>query len=227
MQKRKASDAASTSVVAKKARTDAKSTAQEHTHKHAAADHDGDKLDSTRAKSKSAAGAKAAKAKSASSKGQKDDKKTGKSLSVSADQALWYRMRRSGLVQPFASVAECAKALGGVQSQAISASHIALFNRVAVPVADGESKEAKKDKKDKKYVVACFVLFACSLSMCCAQVEGQRQQRKHATGEAYKRADRRRAVREQERGAQLGPPPHDSPLRERPLAHCACCVAAD
>lgn len=73
-------------------------------------------------------------------------------MSVSIDQVLWYRMRRSGLVQPFASLAECAKQLGGVQSQAISASHISLFNRVAIPNGGTQADDAgeKKEKKERE-----------------------------------------------------------------------------
>jgi hypothetical protein len=47
----------------------------------------------------------------------------------SAEQARWFRMARSGLVEPFASAEECAGALVGVQAQILPAAGLALWNR--------------------------------------------------------------------------------------------------
>lgn len=48
---------------------------------------------------------------------------------VSAVQARWYRLRRSGLVTPFGGAAAAARALVGVQAQILSAAGLALWNR--------------------------------------------------------------------------------------------------
>ncbi len=51
-------------------------------------------------------------------------------INVSADQLTWYRLKRSGLVEPFKSPEATASALGGVQAQILSAAGIALTNRL-------------------------------------------------------------------------------------------------
>lgn len=47
-----------------------------------------------------------------------------------ADQLRWFRMRRSGLVTPFATSEEAASTLVGVQAQFLVAGALALWNRV-------------------------------------------------------------------------------------------------
>ncbi len=49
---------------------------------------------------------------------------------VTTDQLAWFRLKRSGLVEPFQSPEEAASALGGVQAQILSAGGIALTNRL-------------------------------------------------------------------------------------------------
>ncbi len=51
-------------------------------------------------------------------------------INVSADQLAWFRLKRSGLVEPFKRPEEAACALGGVQAQILSAAGIALTNRL-------------------------------------------------------------------------------------------------
>ncbi len=50
-------------------------------------------------------------------------------MSVSHEQIRWFRMRRSGLVDPFASPEAAAGALVGVQAQILPAAGLALWNR--------------------------------------------------------------------------------------------------
>lgn len=54
-----------------------------------------------------------------------------KTIAVSLDQARWYRLRRSGLVTPFASAEAAASALVGAQAQILSSAGLALWNRTA------------------------------------------------------------------------------------------------
>jgi hypothetical protein len=49
----------------------------------------------------------------------------------SPEQVRWFRLRRSGLVEPHASPQGAAFAVGGVQAQILSASMLALWNRSA------------------------------------------------------------------------------------------------
>lgn len=51
-------------------------------------------------------------------------------LKLTLPQVRQWRMSRSGLGQPFATVEDCARALGGIQAQILSASALALANRV-------------------------------------------------------------------------------------------------
>lgn len=52
-----------------------------------------------------------------------------KPIAVTLDQVRWYRLRRSGLVTPFASPEAVASALVGAQAQILSAAGLALWNR--------------------------------------------------------------------------------------------------
>ncbi len=48
---------------------------------------------------------------------------------LTAEQLRWYRLRRSGLVEPFPTPEEAARDLAGVQAQILSAAGLALRNR--------------------------------------------------------------------------------------------------
>lgn len=48
---------------------------------------------------------------------------------LTSEQIRWYRLRRSGLVEPFASPEEAANKLVGVQAQILPAAGLALWNR--------------------------------------------------------------------------------------------------
>ncbi len=50
-------------------------------------------------------------------------------MKVSAAQARWFRIRRSGLIEPFATPSAIARQLIGVQAQMPAAADIAFFNR--------------------------------------------------------------------------------------------------
>ncbi len=52
-------------------------------------------------------------------------------MRLSEVQIRWFRLRRSGLVEPFASPEIAAQALAGVQAQILTASMLALWNRTA------------------------------------------------------------------------------------------------
>ncbi len=52
-------------------------------------------------------------------------------MKVSAAQARWFRIRRSGLIEPFTTPSETARHLIGVQAQLPAAADIAFFNRTA------------------------------------------------------------------------------------------------
>ena len=52
-----------------------------------------------------------------------------KPIPVTLDQVRWHRLRRSGLVTPFASPEAAASALVGAQAQILSAAGLALWNR--------------------------------------------------------------------------------------------------
>ncbi len=52
-------------------------------------------------------------------------------MHLSEEQVRWFRLRRSGLIEPFASAKVAAAALAGVQAQILTASMLALWNRTA------------------------------------------------------------------------------------------------
>ncbi len=52
-------------------------------------------------------------------------------MRVTAEQVRWFRLRRSGLVEPFGTPEETARELAGVQAQILPASMLALWNRSA------------------------------------------------------------------------------------------------
>lgn len=54
---------------------------------------------------------------------------TRRTVSLSAEQARWFRIRRSGLEQPFATAELATTALVGVQAQILPAAGLALWNR--------------------------------------------------------------------------------------------------
>ncbi len=55
----------------------------------------------------------------------------GKRMRATAEQVRWFRLRRSGLVEPFATPEEAARGLAGVQAQILTAATLALWNRSA------------------------------------------------------------------------------------------------
>lgn len=59
-------------------------------------------------------------------------------MKLTQEQVRWFRMRRSGLVEPFASPEAAAGALAGVQAQILTASMLALWNRSAAGAASEE-----------------------------------------------------------------------------------------
>ena len=52
-------------------------------------------------------------------------------MTLSEEQIRWFRLRRSGLVEPFATPEAAARGLAGVQAQILTASMLALWNRSA------------------------------------------------------------------------------------------------
>lgn len=52
-------------------------------------------------------------------------------MRATEEQIRWFRLRRSGLVEPFATPEETARELAGVQAQILTASMLALWNRSA------------------------------------------------------------------------------------------------
>jgi uncharacterized protein YcaQ len=52
-------------------------------------------------------------------------------MSVSAEQARWFRLARSGLVEPYGTPEAVASALAGVQAQILPAAGLALWNRTS------------------------------------------------------------------------------------------------
>ncbi len=62
---------------------------------------------------------------------------------LSEEQIRWFRLRRSGLVEPFASPEAAAAGLAGVQAQILTAALLALWNRSA-PGRDGEAEVAAR-----------------------------------------------------------------------------------
>ena len=52
-------------------------------------------------------------------------------MRLSEEQVRWFRLRRSGLVKPFASPEAAARGLAGVQAQILTAAMLALWNRTA------------------------------------------------------------------------------------------------
>ncbi len=55
----------------------------------------------------------------------------GEIAQVSEKQVRWFRLRRSGLVEPFDSPESAARALAGIQAQVLPAAGIALWNRTS------------------------------------------------------------------------------------------------
>ncbi len=60
-------------------------------------------------------------------------------MRVSEEQIRWFRLRRSGLVEPFGTPEEAARKLAGVQAQILTASMLAMWNRSA----EGAATEAE------------------------------------------------------------------------------------
>ena len=58
---------------------------------------------------------------------------------LSEEQVRWFRLRRSGLVEPFATPEATAASLAGVQAQILPASLLALWNRSAVGAGTQEA----------------------------------------------------------------------------------------
>ena len=52
-------------------------------------------------------------------------------MKLTEEQVRWFRLRRSGLVEPFATPEDAAGSLAGVQAQILTASMLALWNRSA------------------------------------------------------------------------------------------------
>lgn len=50
-------------------------------------------------------------------------------IQLTAEQVRWYRLRRSGLVEPFAAVETAVSTLAGIQAQILPAAAISLWNR--------------------------------------------------------------------------------------------------
>src|SRR5262245_32909601 len=48
---------------------------------------------------------------------------------ITAEQIRWFRLRRSGLIEPFSSPETAASAIVGVQAQILPAAGISLWNR--------------------------------------------------------------------------------------------------
>ncbi len=65
----------------------------------------------------------------------------------SDEQIRWFRLRRSGLVQPFASPEATASALAGVQAQILPAALLALWNRAASGAATAAELTARLFKE--------------------------------------------------------------------------------
>lgn len=59
-------------------------------------------------------------------------------MTLGAAQVRWFRLTRSGLVAPFATPELAASALGGVQSQILSAAGIALWNRTGGALTESD-----------------------------------------------------------------------------------------
>ncbi len=62
---------------------------------------------------------------------------------LSDEQVRWFRLRRSGLVEPFASPEATASALAGVQAQILPAALLALWNRSAAGAATAAELTAR------------------------------------------------------------------------------------
>ncbi len=62
---------------------------------------------------------------------------------LSDEQVRWFRLRRSGLVEPFASPEATASALTGVQAQILPAALLALWNRSAAGAATAAELTAR------------------------------------------------------------------------------------
>ncbi len=62
---------------------------------------------------------------------------------MSDEQIRWFRLRRSGLVEPFATPETTAARLAGVQAQILSASTLALWNRSAAGAGTAEEVAAR------------------------------------------------------------------------------------
>ena len=60
----------------------------------------------------------------------------GNAMKLTAAQVRWFRLRRSGLVEPFSSPEETARRLVGVQAQLLPAADLAFWNRTSNCTAD-------------------------------------------------------------------------------------------
>lgn len=67
-------------------------------------------------------------------------------MKISANQLRWFRMRRSGLVEPFDSLHETARRLIGVQAQLLPAASLAFCNRTE-GLAAGDVDAARLEKR--------------------------------------------------------------------------------
>ena len=56
-------------------------------------------------------------------------------MRLTETQIRWFRLRRSGLVEPFGSPEDAARSLAGVQAQILTAAMLALWNRTAAGAA--------------------------------------------------------------------------------------------
>jgi hypothetical protein len=68
-------------------------------------------------------------------------------MDLTADQVAWHRMRRSGLIEPFASAPEAAAALLGVQSQFVTPSGLSLRNRLASDFTESDLDRLLHDER--------------------------------------------------------------------------------
>ncbi len=65
---------------------------------------------------------------------------------LSADQVAWFRLKRSGLVEPFSSPTDCARALIGIQAQLPPATGLALAVRCRGFGADAFARALTEDR---------------------------------------------------------------------------------
>ncbi len=67
-------------------------------------------------------------------------------MKITSSQVHWFRLRRSGLIEPFASPEETARRLIGVQAQLMTAADLAFWNRTANCTAQ-VLREARLEQK--------------------------------------------------------------------------------